>query len=162
MLCGLLLAESVNLSVADRFPVVVGAKMMFAVQLDEAESDVPQVLLNISKSPGFVPAKPILLMVITDAPVFVNVTTFCPPLPPTGTETQFKDVGDTDPCAINAEAGNNRHAAPMLAAAVRSELRRSATGRRISENRNLNTRATRHKSDFSTGGPPANLDIFKF
>jgi hypothetical protein len=34
--CGVFVAESLNISVADRFPVVVGAKTTFAVQLAEA------------------------------------------------------------------------------------------------------------------------------
>jgi hypothetical protein len=45
--CGLLLAESLKFKVADRFPVVVGPKRMFAVQLEEAARDDPQVLLKI-------------------------------------------------------------------------------------------------------------------
>jgi hypothetical protein len=36
------------------------------------------------------------LMLKADAPLFVRVTTFWPPLPPTVTETQFKLVGLTD------------------------------------------------------------------
>ena len=43
--CGLLLAESLKFKVAESAPVALGAKTMFAVQLAEAASDVPQVLL---------------------------------------------------------------------------------------------------------------------
>jgi hypothetical protein len=102
---GLPLAESLKFKVAERAPVVVGAKMMFAVQLAEAASVDPHVLLNISKSPGFVPENPMLLIVIALVPLFVSVTTFCPPLPPTGTDTQLSDVGVTATCAISAEPG---------------------------------------------------------
>jgi hypothetical protein len=42
---GLLPAESVNCRVAERFPVVVGAKAMLALQLDEAANVDPQVLV---------------------------------------------------------------------------------------------------------------------
>ena len=99
IVCGLLLAESLKFSVADRFPVAVGAKIIFAVQLvDPARLD-PQVLLKISKSPGLAPVNPMLLIVIAADPLLVSVTTFCPPLPPTGTETQFKELGETETCA---------------------------------------------------------------
>jgi hypothetical protein len=42
---GLELSESLKFSVAVRVPATVGAKTMFAVQLAEAASVVPQVLL---------------------------------------------------------------------------------------------------------------------
>lgn len=41
--CGLPVAESLNMRVAERFPEVTGAKTMFAVQLAEAASVDPQV-----------------------------------------------------------------------------------------------------------------------
>lgn len=41
--CGLFVAESVNWSCAERFPVVVGAKTMLAVQLADAASEEPHV-----------------------------------------------------------------------------------------------------------------------
>jgi hypothetical protein len=43
--CGLLLAESLKFNVADRAPVAVGAKTIFAEQVADAASEVPQVLL---------------------------------------------------------------------------------------------------------------------
>jgi hypothetical protein len=43
--CGLFVAESLKFNVAERFPDAVGAKTMFAVQLAEAVSKLPQVLL---------------------------------------------------------------------------------------------------------------------
>ena len=94
--CGLPLAESVNRRIALRAPAAVGAKMTFAVQLADAASVGPQVLLKIRKSPGFVPANPMLLIVIEVVPLFFRVTIFCAPLPPTGTDTQLRLDGVTD------------------------------------------------------------------
>jgi len=94
--CGLLLAESVNRKIALRAPVAVGAKTMLAVQVADAASVVPHVLLKTRKSPGFVPANPMLLIEIEIVPLFFSVTIFCAPLPPTGTETQLRLVGVTD------------------------------------------------------------------
>ena len=93
--CGLLVPVSVNCSVADRFPVVVGAKTIVAVQLPDAARVVPQVLAEITKSPGLVPPTAMLLMVIELVPLLVSVTDFGPPLPPTATKVQFNAVGDT-------------------------------------------------------------------
>ena len=94
-LCGLFVAESLNTRVAARFPVVVGAKTIVAVQLADAASEDPHVLLLIRKSPGFVPDIAMLLIVIELVPLFVSVTGFGPPLLPTATFTQFKLVGET-------------------------------------------------------------------
>lgn len=41
--CGLFVAESVKFRVAARFPVAIGAKTTFAVQLADAASEVPHV-----------------------------------------------------------------------------------------------------------------------
>jgi hypothetical protein len=98
--CGVLLAESLKFNVALRAPVAVGPKMIFAVQFADAAREVPQVLLKIKKSPGFAPVKVMLPMVIAAAPLFVRVTTFWAPLPPTGTDTQFRAAGETDTCAM--------------------------------------------------------------
>ena len=76
--------------------------MIFAVQFADAAREVPQVLLKIKKSPGFAPVKVMLPMVIAAAPLFVRVTTFWAPLPPTGTDTQFRAAGETDTCAMAA------------------------------------------------------------
>jgi hypothetical protein len=81
-------------SVAVRVPATVGAKTMFAVQLAEAASVVPQVLLEILKSPGLVPVNVRLLMVIDDVLPFVSVTTFWPPVLPTATEFQLRLAGE--------------------------------------------------------------------
>jgi hypothetical protein len=90
-----LVAVSVKLSVALRAPATVGAKRMLAVQLAAAARLVPQVLLNITKSPGLAPVRAMLLMVIAVVPLFVRVTTFCAPLPPTTTDAQLRLVGET-------------------------------------------------------------------
>ena len=103
IVCGLLLAESVKLSVAVRAPVVVGLNSTFAVQLAEAASVDPQVSLYILKSPGFAPPSATVLIVIDAGLPFVRVTTFCAPAFPTVTDTQFKVVGDTDTCACKSE-----------------------------------------------------------
>jgi hypothetical protein len=49
---------------------------MFAVQLAAAARLVPQVLLNIVKSPGLAPEIAMLLMVMAAVPLFVSVATF--------------------------------------------------------------------------------------
>jgi hypothetical protein len=54
-----------------------------------------------------------LLMVMDAVPLLVRVTTFCAPLPPTETDTQFKEAGDTETCAIRAAHGMRRQAAPI-------------------------------------------------
>jgi hypothetical protein len=94
-LCGLPVAESLNVRIAERFPFVVGAKTTDAAQLAEAASEAPHVLLLIWKSPGFVPEIATLLIVIADVPLFVSVAAFGAPLFPTATDTQFSVVGDT-------------------------------------------------------------------
>lgn len=97
--CGLVLSVSLKLSVAVRVPVVVGANTMFTVQLAAAARLVPQVLLKIWKSPGFAPVNPMLLMVTAALLPLVRVTTFWPPLFPTGTDTQLRLVGDAETAA---------------------------------------------------------------
>ena len=58
---------------------------MLAVHVADAASEVPQVLLAIVKSPGFVPVSVTLLIVSDDVPVFVSVIAFAAPLFPTAT-----------------------------------------------------------------------------
>ena len=94
--CGLFVAESVNPRTAERLPDVVGAKTTLAVQLEDAASEEPHVLLLIRKSPGFVPDIAMLLMLIELVPLFVSVTAFAAPLLPTATDTQFRLVGETE------------------------------------------------------------------
>ncbi len=115
IVCGLLLAESVKFSVAERTPVAVGLNAIFAVQLDEAPSVDPQVLLSILKSPGSAPASATLLIVIEAEPLLVSVTTFCAPVLPKTTDTQFNVVGDTDTCACKAAPLETRHAPARIA-----------------------------------------------
>jgi hypothetical protein len=62
--CGLLLAESVKLSLAVRAPVAAGLNKMVAVQLAEAARLAPHVLLEIVKSPALVPVIAMLPSVI--------------------------------------------------------------------------------------------------
>lgn len=69
-----------NIRVAVRVPVVVGLKMMLAVQMAEAARVEPQVLLKTAKSLAFVPVTPMLLIVIALLPALERVTTFCPPV----------------------------------------------------------------------------------
>ncbi len=74
--CGLVLSESLKLSVAVRVPLTVGAKMILAVQLAPAPREEPQVVEKILKSPGFVPERVLPLIVIAVEFPFVSVTTF--------------------------------------------------------------------------------------
>jgi hypothetical protein len=74
--CGLVLSLSVNVRVAARPPVAVGAKMMFAVQLAEAASVAPQVFEYIWKSPGLAPPMAMPLMETAVLSELVRVTTF--------------------------------------------------------------------------------------
>lgn len=94
--CGLFVAESLKFRMADRCPVVVGAKTILAVQVTDAASDAPQVLLEIAKSAGLAPVNVKLLIVSDEAPVLVSVIAFAAPLFPTATATQFNVVGLTD------------------------------------------------------------------
>jgi hypothetical protein len=102
MVCGLPLAESLKLSVADRGPVAFGANATVAVQLEDAASDVPQVLLLRMKSAALLPPTITLLIVMAALPLFVSVTTFGAPVCPNCTETQFRLEGETETCAISA------------------------------------------------------------
>jgi len=111
---GLPLAESLKTNVADRAPVACGTNATVAVQLEDAASDDPQVLLLIAKSPGFAPPRVTLLMVIAVLPLFVRVTTFGAPVWPSCTDTQFRVDGETETCAISA-AGNKTQAAAARA-----------------------------------------------
>lgn len=96
IVCGLLLAASVNCSVAARVPARVGAKRMVAVQLAEAARLAPHVLAEMRKSPGFAPEMAMLPMVIAVEPLLLRVTDFGPPLFPTATLFQLRVAGLTD------------------------------------------------------------------
>jgi hypothetical protein len=93
--CGLPLPVSVKFRVAVRLPLALGPNNTFTVQFAEAARLVPQVLVKIVKSAALVPEVAMLLIVIAAVPLFVRVTTFCAPSPPTGTLTQFRLVGET-------------------------------------------------------------------
>jgi len=93
--CGLLLAASVNTSVAEREPETVGLNATDAVQLAPAAKLVPQVLLEIRKSAPLVPPMAMLLIAMDDDPSFVSVTALDPPVCPTATLTQLKLAGLT-------------------------------------------------------------------
>lgn len=73
MLCGLSLALSVRVMVAERVPVTVGEKVTLTVQLLPDATGVPQVLVW-AKSPGFVPASTKELMLSVMLPVLLTVT----------------------------------------------------------------------------------------
>lgn len=93
--CGLLLAPSVNATLALREPATVGRNKMVAVQLAPAARLAPQVLVEIRKSAEFVPPTTMLLIANAEAPLFVSVMTFGPPVCPTATLAQFKLAGLT-------------------------------------------------------------------
>ena len=93
--CGLLLAPSVNASVAEREPAAVGLNAIEAEQLAPAARLAPQVFVEIRKSVEFVPPTTMLLIAIEDVPLLVRVMAFAPPVCPTATLTQFKLVGLT-------------------------------------------------------------------
>lgn len=84
-------------------PLTVGLNVMFAVQLAPAARLVPHVFEKILKSCGSAPPRLTLLMDMALLPLFVNVATFCPPIPPTLTEAQLRLLGDA--VAPNAIAG---------------------------------------------------------
>src|ERR1019366_6469190 len=72
-LCGLLLAESIKLKVAVRVPVDSGLKRIVTVQLAWAARLDPQVLLEMLKSPAFVPEIAMLLIVMEVASPFDSI-----------------------------------------------------------------------------------------
>lgn len=96
MVCGLLLSESVKFKIAVRVPVAVGPKRMFALQLVAGASVAPQVLLKTVKSPGFVPLKVRLPILIAAPFPFVKVTVFWPLLLPIATAAQVRLAGETE------------------------------------------------------------------
>ena len=93
--CGLLLAPSVNITLALREPAAVGLNAIVAEQLAPAAKLAPHVLLEIKKSAAFAPPTAMLLIAIEAEPVFVRVIGFGPPVCPTATLTQFKLAGLT-------------------------------------------------------------------
>jgi hypothetical protein len=97
--CGLLVAESETVSVAARDPLTVGLNETETVQLADAARLVPQDLLEMRKSPGFVPVIEILLIVIDELVPLFRVAVWVVLVEPTFTEPNEKEVGlmVTDP-----------------------------------------------------------------
>jgi hypothetical protein len=95
-LCGLLLVESLKLSVALRGPDAVGPNTMVAVQELDAARVVPQDLLKMEKSPGLAPLIVMPFMVMAVEPALVSVTTLGPPLLPMATDAHDRLAGDAD------------------------------------------------------------------
>jgi hypothetical protein len=91
--CGLLLDESETVSVAARDPLVLGLNAMETLQLAAAARLLPQVLLEITKSPGFVPVTDTLLMVIEELDPFLSVAVCDALVEPTFTEPNEREVG---------------------------------------------------------------------
>ena len=73
MVCGLPVALSATLTIAERMPDAVGLKVMLIVQLDAALNLDPHVLV-CTKSPRFTPETAILVMHNVALPEFVKVT----------------------------------------------------------------------------------------
>ena len=71
--CGLPLALSTMLTEAVRLPVAAGVNVTLIVQLPFAATELPHVLVT-AKSPGSVPAVPIVVIVKAWFPVLVRVT----------------------------------------------------------------------------------------
>jgi hypothetical protein len=81
--CGLFVAESAIVNVAAREPVVVGLNAIETEQLVDAARLLPQVLLEIEKSPELVPVSEMLLIVIDELLPLVKVVDWVPLLEPT-------------------------------------------------------------------------------
>ena len=92
--CGLLLELSETVNVAARVPATVGLNATVTVQLAAAARLVPQVLLAIEKSPGFVPVMAMLLMVIDVVPAFFRVVVCDALVDPMFTVPNASEVGD--------------------------------------------------------------------
>jgi hypothetical protein len=79
-----------------RVPATVGLKTTDAVQLADAARVVPQVLPAILKSDAFVPAMPMLLMVMEELSPFFSVAVWAALVPPTAVLANDKDEGLTE------------------------------------------------------------------
>jgi hypothetical protein len=90
--CGLLLAVSETDSVAALAPLAVGLNATETVQLADAARLVPQVLLEMLKSPGLVPPSVTLLMVTDELVLFVSVAVCDALVDPTLTDPNERDV----------------------------------------------------------------------
>ena len=101
--CGLLVAVSVNESTALRVPDAVGLKTTEAVHEADAARVVPHVLLEILKSPAFVPDKPTLLMLIDVEPPLLSVEVCAALVEPTGVTAKVRLVGVTVTADVDVE-----------------------------------------------------------
>ena len=105
---GLPLALSTILTLALRVPVAVGANFTLIVQLAPAARLLPQVYVS-EKSPGFVPVRPMLVMLRLPVPVLVNVT-FCAALVlPVFTELKLRVVDERPTAGTGVGPGSRRH-----------------------------------------------------
>lgn len=92
--CGLPVALSVTEIAAERAPVANGLNVTLIVQLDEAASEVPQVLVS-AKSLAFVPVTAMLVMVNAVVPSLVRVTVLTALLTPTVTVPKATESGES-------------------------------------------------------------------
>ena len=65
------------------------------VQVEVAARLVPQLFVEIEKSPAFVPVNLMLLILTAELPVLVSVTDFAPLVLPTATDPHVTEVGET-------------------------------------------------------------------
>ena len=63
------------------------------------------------------------LIVIDVDPLFVKVATFCPPIPPTGTDTQLREVGLTEALPPVLPPGANPDSATVCGLGVAESLK---------------------------------------
>jgi hypothetical protein len=87
--CGLSIAPSVTVSRATRVPTAFGLKTTVTVHDAPAASRLPQVLLEITKSPGSVLVIAMLLIGTAAVPVLVSVADLGAPPTPTDTLAQL-------------------------------------------------------------------------
>jgi hypothetical protein len=88
-----LLAVSEAVSVAVRVPLALGLKESETLQLAEAARLLPHVLLEMTKSPEFVPVTETLLMVIAELVPLLSVAINVPLVAPTLKEPNEREVG---------------------------------------------------------------------
>jgi hypothetical protein len=93
MVCGLLLAVSETLRVADRVPVVAGLNAMDTLHVAVAARLDPHVLLLMRKSPGSVPVIEILLIVMAELVPLLSVAVCEPLVDPVFIVPNERDVG---------------------------------------------------------------------
>ena len=93
--CGLLPAESVKVSVADRGPVDDGLNVTLTLQLPEPARLVPQVFAEIVKSEAFAPVMVMLLMLTAAVPPLLRVTGWARVVVPTAVAAYVRPAGVT-------------------------------------------------------------------